>query len=239
MSPSNPQLFSHLKIIGKPRPGKWRQTCGSPASELPGACQEPFLNLIPRSDLSADSGGTGSAVLVLECENSLRAEVTTDHSVWPQQSLSYFPLERVCVPTLCPPEKRVGGRPTCPPEVLALLTGTGRIKEEKKTVGEEPWKGSLPRGRPGSVFLPPRKASLANIRKPEWGQRTKSLTHSPFYLFKTVFPTCWNSSWIQITGSMHNEWMDGQTHRRTDGQTNRYRMREGTSNASWICEPSS
>lgn len=80
---------------------------------LSGAIPEPN----PRSDLSADSGGTGSAVLVLQCENSLRAEVTTDHSVWPQQSLSYFPQGRVRVPTLCPPEKRVGD----PPDLRRLL----------------------------------------------------------------------------------------------------------------------
>lgn len=217
-----------LRTASKPRHGKWKQlftkqVCGPPASEPPGCLTGAGLNLTPTA--RADSGETGPACFVSTCEK-FEPEILSELK-WPQithRGLKPFrqsPLREECVYPHTRPSYKRGWRSTWPEGWGHPFSPHWKGWRRKRMSQKGPWEWSCPRSQLGSVLLPSSVQSQSQSR-----QRSGAEDKEQFDLFKAAFLTCWDvliSLEARIIRWM-NEW------------ENEYRMREGTSNANWVCE---
>lgn len=135
----------------------------------------------------------------------------SDHR--PQCVASTIPVlfpsgKSACTYTL--PSRKAGWRPTCLPEGGCCPFNRHWKNQREKDSRRGTMKRKPPKGRARLCPPPLCKASLANIGKPEWGQRTKSLTQSLFFICsKLSFPPAGiYPDFKSLEAGIMNEWTE-------------------------------
>lgn len=221
-----------LRTACKPRHGKWKQpftkqVCGPPASEQPGCLTGAGLNLTPTA--RTDSGETGPACFVSTCEK-FEPEILSELK-WPQitqcglKSFRQSPLREECVYSHTRPSYKRGWRSTWPEGWGHPFSPHWKGWRRKRMSQKGPWEWSCPRSQLGSVLSPSSVQSQSQSRQRSGANRGQGTVWSVQSCLSYLLGCS------DFTGGTHywmNEWVREWV--------NEYRMREGTSNANWICE---